>query len=74
MDYNKDLKERHSSKIFQKAGMYEWETPKELFTELNDEFHFDIDVCAAEENAKCPVYYSEKDNAFNFRQCYCNFY
>lgn len=35
-----------------------WETPKELFDELNAEFHFDLDACALPENAKCPRYYS----------------
>lgn len=35
-----------------------WETPKELFDELNSEFHFDLDACALPENAKCPRYYS----------------
>jgi phage N-6-adenine-methyltransferase len=63
MNYNKDLKKRHSKKIFQKAGMYEWETPQDLFDKLNAEFHFTLDVCASKENAKCKNYYSEEDNA-----------
>lgn len=24
----------------------EWETPQELFEQLNEEFEFDVDVCA----------------------------
>jgi len=31
----------------------EWETPNELFKELDDEFHFTLDVCANQENWKC---------------------
>lgn len=62
-DYNKDLKERHSSIIFQKAGMYEWETPQDFFDEINKEFNFTLDVCASAENAKCEKYFSENDNA-----------
>lgn len=35
-----------------------WETPKELFDELNEEFDFTLDVCALPENAKCKNYYT----------------
>lgn len=31
----------------------EWQTPDELFEELNIEFNFDIDLCATKENSKC---------------------
>ena len=34
----------------------EWETPQDLFDELNEEFHFDLDVCANEQNAKCNLW------------------
>lgn len=40
----------------------EWSTPQELFNQLDAEFHFDIDVCATDENAKCQNYYTIKDN------------
>lgn len=40
----------------------EWETPQELFDELNDEFHFTLDVCATAENAKCKHYYTQKQD------------
>lgn len=40
------------------AGMFSsttdlWETPQDFFDKLNDEFCFDLDVCALPENAKC---------------------
>lgn len=35
-----------------------WETPQDFFDKLNDEFHFDLDVCALPENAKCDRYYT----------------
>lgn len=35
-----------------------WETPQDLFDKLNVEFHFDLDVCALPENAKCTMYYT----------------
>ena len=41
----------------------EWETPDELFDDLNEEFEFDLDVCANKRNAKCKLYYTEEDNA-----------
>lgn len=41
----------------------EWETPQDFFDTLNDEFAFDIDLCASEQNAKCEQYFSIYDNA-----------
>lgn len=35
-----------------------WETPKSLFDSLDAVFHFDFDLCALPENAKCPLYYT----------------
>ena len=37
----------------------EWSTPQDFFAKLNDEFHFDLDVCANWENAKCYHFYSK---------------
>lgn len=31
----------------------EWETPQDLFQELNKEFNFTVDFCATEQNKKC---------------------
>lgn len=39
-----------------------WETPKWLFDELNEKYHFDIDVCATPENAKCATYYTPEQD------------
>jgi phage N-6-adenine-methyltransferase len=38
----------------------EWETPQDLFNELNEEFHFQLDVCATPENAKCKRYFTKE--------------
>lgn len=35
-----------------------WETPQHVFDELNQEFRFDVDVCATKENAKCATFFS----------------
>lgn len=37
-----------------------WQTPQELFDELDKEFGpFDIDLCATKENSKCEWYYED---------------
>lgn len=43
----------------------EWETPWDLFDELNDEFHFTLDVCATRENTKCKKYYTKRDDGLS---------
>lgn len=40
----------------------DWATPKELFDEIDKEFHFTLDVCASDWNKKCERYFSEKEN------------
>ena len=40
----------------------EWATPMELFEELDREFHFDLDPCSTDENAKCKKHYTLQDN------------
>ena len=35
-----------------------WETPQWLFDKLNEKYHFETDVCATAENAKCATYYT----------------
>lgn len=40
----------------------EWETPQELFDELNKEFNFTLDPCATDENHKCEKYYTIKED------------
>ena len=62
-------------------GMYtsntdQWATPIELFNILDKEFNFEVDVCAGEDNHKCPVYYSKEDNGliqdWGRRRCFMN--
>jgi site-specific DNA-methyltransferase (adenine-specific) len=40
----------------------EWETPQDLFDRLNDEFHFTLDVCSTDENAKCRKHYTKEQD------------
>ncbi len=52
-----------------------WETPQYLFDKLNSKFHFDVDVCATKENAKCKSFYTKKQNGLLQEWkgiCWCN--
>ena len=40
----------------------EWATPTELFKQLDDEFHFELDPCASDENHKCEKYFTIADD------------
>lgn len=37
----------------------DWATPQALFDTLDSEFHFTLDVCAAEHNHKCDSYFDQ---------------
>ena len=39
-----------------------WDTPQDFFDKLDEEFIFTLDVCADNNNHKCPVYYTERDD------------
>lgn len=45
----------------------DWPTLADLFEELNDIFHFDLDACADALNAKCSRYFTKEQNALNQR-------
>lgn len=37
----------------------EWATPQDLFDRLNAEFHFTLDPCSTDENAKCKKHFTK---------------
>jgi len=54
-----------------------WQTPKEIFNKLDDEFQFDCDVAASDQNYLCEKYFtdSELNGAFDNdwgRMNWCN--
>ena len=61
--------------VFQKNSA-EWETPQQLFDALDLLYHFDLDVCATPENAKCESFFTKEDDAFTKNwgghSCWCN--
>ena len=40
----------------------EWETPMEFFDKQDAVYHFDLDVCATPDNAKCARYYTKEQD------------
>ena len=40
----------------------DWETPDVLFNELNNKYHFTIDVASSEQNHKLPRYYTKEQD------------
>lgn len=42
-----------------------WCTPPELFAELDQEFHFDLDPAATDKSAKCAKYYTPADDGLS---------
>jgi len=53
----------------------DWETPQYLFDELNAEFHFNLDACATEKNAKCKGYYTKEQDGLSQKwddRTWCN--
>ena len=52
-----------------------WETPQWFFDRLNEEFHFETDVCALPENAKCEKFYTPEQDGLKqdwTGVCWCN--
>lgn len=45
------------------SNSQEWETPQELYDELDKEFRFNLDPCANENNFKCISYFISPQNA-----------
>ena len=41
----------------------DWGTPQHFFNLLDQEFHFVLDACASEHNAKCLSYFTKEDDA-----------
>jgi phage N-6-adenine-methyltransferase len=50
-------------KVLFQSVVTEWETPDDLFSSLDREFRFTIDVCATAENRKVEAFYSKEDDA-----------
>ena len=49
-----------------------WQTPPGVFHNLDDEFNFDLDVCASNENKLCSHYFTEEKSALDFEWDFCH--
>ena len=43
----------------------EWETPQSLFDYLDKMFHFDLDPCSTDQNAKCVRHFTKEQDGLN---------
>lgn len=43
----------------------DWETPQDLFDELDEEFHFTLDAASSDLNAKCEKHYIIEDDGLS---------
>ena len=50
------------NKVHFMSSTDDWETPQWFFDKLNDEFCFNLDACASDENHKCEKYYTIDDD------------
>ena len=51
-----------------------WSTPQDFFDKLNEEFHFELDVCALPENAKCEKYFTPEQDGLKQERSYCSLF
>ena len=54
-------------KVYMNKGMLssktdEWETPQDLFNSLDAKYHFTLDPCATDKNAKCKRHFTKAEN------------
>lgn len=47
------------------TGKDDWETPKDFYRRLDNEFHFTLDPCCTHENSKCKKHYTKNDNGMS---------
>lgn len=41
----------------------DWETPQDFYDQLNAKYHFEWDLAASDDNAKCSCYFTRDDNS-----------
>ena len=64
-----------NTKIMFSSNKETWETPQELFDKYNAIHHFETDVCALPENAKCDRYFTPEMDGLSQEWtgvCWCN--
>lgn len=63
-------------KVLFSSKSEEWETPQDFYDALNAEFHFTLDPCSTDENAKCEKHYTKEQDGLSKdwtgETVYCN--
>lgn len=49
-------------KVLFSSATDEWSTPQHVFDQWDADYHFDLDVCATPENAKCKKFFTRADD------------
>lgn len=50
------------SPVLYSSKSAEWETPQDLFDQLNAKYKFTLDACASHANAKCKYYFTREED------------
>lgn len=50
----------HNIEVMFSSKSDEWTTPNDIFNELDNEFHFNLDPAATNENHKCEMYFTKE--------------
>ena len=50
------------SKALFSSNSDNWSTPQDIYEALDNEFNFNLDPCADENNHKCENYFTQKDD------------
>lgn len=53
------------SKVLFSSNSDEWSTPLDVFNNLNNEFDFNLDVCATTANHKCKNFFTQIDDGLS---------
>jgi phage N-6-adenine-methyltransferase len=64
-----------NTKVMFSSASDEWETPQDLFNELNAKYHLTLDVAASRTNAKCNQYFSAQQDGLKQKwigRCWMN--
>ncbi len=68
--------DENTLKVLFSSTTDEHSTPQDFFEKLNEEFQFELDVCATKENAKCNRFFSKEDDGlkqdWNASVCWMN--
>lgn len=54
-----------NTKVMFSSETDNWSTPQDFFDKLNEEFSFNLDPCASDENHKCDRYFTRDTNGLN---------